>query len=153
MQLPFTSRRRHPFFPKLAAAPAARAKGGHAALYGSFHELIAARCAGACARRAVFVTIREGDPPLSEENRDALWEMYQTPSFVLLVDRRGRLLAYECETQTGLHVNDCGGSIWEWLRGRDADEKPVVCECGRPGRKVSWSGGPIEVRSTTERYS
>ena len=137
---------RHPLFPKLPATPAARAKGIHAALYGSFQELIAARYAGASVRRAVFVTVREGDPPLSAENRDALWEIYQAPSYVLLLDYRGRLLAYECETQSGLHVSDSGGSAWEWLTGRDAGDEPVVCECGRPGKKVSWSEAPIEVR-------
>jgi len=53
------------------------------------------------------------------------------PVFALLLDRDGRLLAYECEAQSGLHV----GPQAPWS-ARELESAP--CECGRPGPAWFW---------------
>ncbi len=120
---------RHPLYPDLAAARAATAKGEHAALAGSFDDLVRAWSAGARARRAVFVLHYSGRPFLSEGERDALWEMFRAPVYGMLLDRRGRVVGYECEAQDGLHVvAECA------LPAGLADAGP--CSCGRTGARV-----------------
>jgi hypothetical protein len=120
---------RHPLYPGLTPARAATARGEHAALAGSFDELARARAAGARARRAVFVLHYSGRPFLSEGERDALWEMFRTPVYGMLLDRDGRVLGYECEAQEGLHT------------GLHAEAAPGLveaapCVCGRPGVRL-----------------
>ena len=127
MEFPFGSRIRHPFFPGLHATPAGAAKLINQALYGTFEELERARDAGARVRRAVFVTCRRDEPLPSESQRDALWSMFQVPVLALLLDDNGRLLAFECEAQNGLHVN---------ARHPLQSEDAAICACGRPGRKL-----------------
>ena len=127
MEFPFGSRIRHPFFPGLYATPAAAAKPMNPALYGTFQELVRAWGAGARVRRAVFVTCRHDEPLPGDSQRDALWEMFQVPVFAMLLDARGRLLAFECEAQNGLHVN---------ARRPAASADTATCACGRPGRKL-----------------
>jgi len=77
-----------------------------------------------------------GFPFLSEIERDQLWQVFQVPVFAVLLDRNGRLLAYECEAQSGLHV----GPQAPWSAGV---LESAPCECGRPGlRLVLGARGP-----------
>src|ERR1017187_1453608 len=124
---------RHPLYPGLRAARAAGAKGEHAALAGSFDELARARAAGVRARRAVFVLHYSGRPFLSEGERDALWEMFRTPVYGLLLDRNGRVLGYECEAQDGLHV------VAEYTPPAGLVDAGPCC-CGRPGVRLGGGG-------------
>ena len=103
MHFTFGPRIRHPFFPGLHATPAAEAKLSNPALYGTYQELLRAAEGGASVRRAVFVTQMEGQPLLSDSEREVLWRRFQVPAFVLLLDGRQHVMAYECEAQSGLH--------------------------------------------------
>ena len=69
---------------------------------------------GATAECAVFVLQYPDHPFLSRSDRDALWEKFQVPVFALLLDRQGRLTAWECEAQEGLHVGGAwtGEALW-----------------------------------------
>jgi hypothetical protein len=119
---------RHPFFPDLAAVPAAEARGRLTAVAGTPGELARAAAAGVRPRRAVFVLTR-ADEFVSEGLREELWEAFQVPVYVLLVDRGGRILAWECEAQNGLHV-EAGSAVSVGMREERA------CACGRAGARV-----------------
>ena len=116
--IPFRRRIRHPFFPDLAAAPAANARGRSKALAGTFGELARAAARGAKASRALYVLTGE---PLGDGQREELWRLFEVPIYSLM-ERAGRVEAWECEAQRGFHV--AGGG----------DE--IACACGRPGAKV-----------------
>jgi len=124
----FQNRIRHPFFPDLAATPAAEARGRSTAVAGTFAELARAAAAGVEARRAVFVLSRPDEFP-GQGERDELWRRFQVPVFALVVDRAGRIVAWECEAQNGLH-GEAGCEPPVGMR----DESP--CPCGRPGARV-----------------
>jgi hypothetical protein len=113
---------RHPFFPELPAAAAAKASGRPAVLAGTFGELARAAERGAGARRAVYVVIPEGRL-LSDGERDELWRLFQVPVYALMVQPGGRVMAWECEAQNGLHVEEGGGES--------------TCACGRPGARLT----------------
>ena len=120
----FGPRIRHPFFPGLQATPAAEAKGRSAALYGTYEQLVRAAEAGASVGRALFVLKSENEPLLSDAERDVLWSRFRAPALMLLVDRKQHVIAYECEAQSGFHVNS---------RRLSEQDGAQVCECGRPG--------------------
>src|ERR1700694_1013726 len=105
---------RHPLHPEWAATPARLAAGGCDVLSGSPSELLAAADFGATAKCAVFVLQYPDHPFLSRSDRDLLWEKFQVPVFALLLDRQGRLAAWECEAQEGLHVGGAwtGEALW-----------------------------------------
>ncbi len=128
MHFGFGPRIRHPFFPGLTPIPAGEAKEISSALFGTFEELVEAAGAGAHVKRAVFVTLHEREPLPSDSDRDVLWKMFQVPAFAMLLDPKGRVLAYECEAQSGLHVSP---------KYSVAPESAAQCECGRPGYKVA----------------
>ena len=113
----FRKRVRHPFFPHLAADDAATAPPRSQALAGTFADLAHAAERGTQVRRAVFV-LTTADRPLTDGQRDQLWRWYQAPVYALL-EREGRLVAWECEAQDGMHVAGA-------THGTD-------CGCGRPG--------------------
>ena len=121
----FRRRIRHPFFPDLAADPAAEARGRAKALAGTFGELAHAAARGVEARRAVYVLTGEGEL-LSDGERDELWRLFQVPVYALLVEPGGRVAAWECEAQNGLHDAE-GGAEGE-------------CACGRPGVRLTDAG-------------
>lgn len=121
------SRIRHPLFPGIHAIPARDSSTCSTALYGTFQELARAARKGARVRRAVFLTCREDETLPGEVERNTLWELFQVPIFAMLLDRKGRVLAYDCEAQCGMHVNAS-------YAGPLSDT--AVCECGRPGRKL-----------------
>lgn len=129
MFVDFRGRPRHPLFPGVSPHPAVGAKGAHAALIGTIDELLQA-APKARARRAVFVTRGAGNPFLSEYDRDRLWDLYEVPILILLMGENGKILAYECEAQNGLHVD---GSP------PDGAVETAPCACGRPGvRLAPW---------------
>lgn len=130
MRFGFGPRIRHPFFPRLIPTPAREAKAANTVLCGSLAELLRAGDLGAQAVRAVFVTVPESQPIPSDTDRDTLWEMFQVPAYVLVLDGRGRVVAHECEAQ-GLHV----------APSHIADgEEGEICGCGRAGRKFCIAG-------------
>ena len=131
MRISFLRRIRHPFYPALKPAAAAAGKKEPIALYGAYEELAAAACTGIHVERAVFPLRGASDPFLTGPERDALWTMFQVPIYTLLVDRRGDVVAYECEAQDGLHLRE--GYNQGVLFGR-VESKP--CECGRPGARL-----------------
>ena len=120
---------RHPFYPGLEVALAVECKGPCAGLSGTLRDLARAAAAGARARRMIFALHYPGSPFLSEADRDQLWQVYQVPVFAVLLDRNGRLLAYECEAQSGLHV----GPQAPWSA---SELESAPCECGRPGPRL-----------------
>jgi len=138
MQLRFGPRIRHPFFPGLNATPAGEARPLNPALYGTFEELVRAADAGALVSRAVFVIHLEDELLLSDSDRDALWERFQVPAFALLLDRKRRVLAFECEAQSGLHVVP---------RYPIASADTALCECGRPGHKLYPAASQAPLRT------
>jgi hypothetical protein len=118
---PFRRRIRHPLFPDLAAVPAMEARGRSQALAGTLGDLSRAAARGAEARRAVYVLTSESEP-LSAGERDELWRLFQVPVYALL-ERGGRVEAWECEAQNGLHIaGDGDGS---------------ACACGRPNAMMT----------------
>ncbi len=120
MTFRFGPRIRHPFFPGLSPMPARVARGVTPALSGIFPELVRAAARGVTAQRAVFVLIGWDAPPLMQEERDLLWELFQTPVYALLLGTDGRVAGFECEAQNGFH----GAGRY--------DSSTPACECGRP---------------------
>lgn len=137
----FGPRIRHPFFPGLQAAPATEAKNRVSALYGTFEQLVRAADAGASVSRALFVLKSENEALLSDSERDVLWNRFRAPALMLLVDCRQRVIAYECEAQSGFHVHS---------QQLSAQEGAPVCECGRPG-KSSCPFGPAFAEYAAQR--
>ena len=120
---------RHPFYPGLAVTLALECNGPCAGLSGTLRDLARAATAGARVRRMIFALHYPGSRFLSETERDRLWEVFQVPVCAVLLDRKGRLLAYECEAQSGLHVE----SQAPWSAGV---LQSAPCECGRPGLRL-----------------
>ena len=125
MYLGFGSRIRHPLLPGIVPTPAREAKSVNVALCGTLEEILRVAEAGARVGRAIFVTHAENEPLLTDGDRDLLWDRFGVPVFAIVLNRKGRVVAYECEAQNGLHVRDSKGDL-------DA----AVCECGRPGAKL-----------------
>ena len=134
----FGPRIRHPFFPGLQATAATEAKARVSALYGTFEQLVRAADAGASVSRALFVLKRENEPLLSDSERDVLWSRFRAPALMLLVDSRQHVIAYECEAQSGFHVN---------TQRVPAQESADVCECGRPGKSSCHAAPAFEERA------
>jgi hypothetical protein len=128
----FQNRIRHPFFPDLAATPAGEARGRCAAVAGGFDDLARAAAAGVEARRAVYL-LSHANQNSNEGQREALWRLFRVPVYGLLMEGGGRIVAWECEAQNGLHVEG-SGAAGLGLR----EESP--CACGRPGARVLVTG-------------
>ena len=101
------------------------------ALYGAFEELSLASKMGLRVSRAVFPLRRAANPFLSESQRDALWKMFQVPIYALLLDARGHVVGWECETQDGIHLREdySAGLLF-------GNVESTLCECGRPGPRL-----------------
>lgn len=123
----FGSGIRHPLFPALHPTPAGEALPINSALYGTLRELVRAGRRGVAVQRAIFITQRELEPLPSAQARDLLWERFGVPAYVLLLDAAERVLAYECEAQSGLHVT---------ARYTGAAGETALCECGRAGLRI-----------------
>jgi hypothetical protein len=120
---------KHPLYPDLSVTPAAGATGRHIVLAGSLQQLAQAASRGACASHAVFVVCSEEEPLPGADEREQLWQWFRVPSYALVLDANGRLQAYECEAQEGLHL---AGD-----RSRTGETDAALCPCGRPGPKVN----------------
>ena len=129
MRLLFRSRIRHPLYPGLTATPAGEAQGPCTAVAGTLPELVQAAARGVRARRAIFALHHPGAAVLTETERDALWQVYQVPLYVLLLDGGGRVLGYECEAQEGLHLEP-------HARAENGVLEAGPCPCGRPGPRL-----------------
>jgi hypothetical protein len=122
---------RHPFYPRLKLAPAARAQDRCPALTGTFEELSEAAAAGRRAARAVFPLQHATTPFPTDEQRDALWAMFHVPVLAILLDGRDGVIGYECEVQEGFHLAEgfTDGLLFGTL-------DCTICECGRPGPRL-----------------
>ena len=119
---------RHPLFADIATVPASQAVGSSAAIAGTFAELLQAAAAGARATRALFPLQASMEAGLSEFERDTLWELFEVPVYAVVLDADGRVLAFECEAQEGLHLD-------EGVPAPDVIET-TLCECGLPGPRL-----------------
>ncbi|HEX4772282.1 MAG TPA: hypothetical protein VH351_15710 [Bryobacteraceae bacterium] len=100
---------------------------------------------------SISVLTAVGDQPLTDAQRDSLWQHFGVPVFELYTDE-SRILAYECEAHDGWHMA-AGSSLRiaagellydsnrrEGLRTglkREIDSQP--CPCGRPGARLVHS--------------
>ena len=125
MKLRIQLRVRHPFFPALSITPAAEAKGRCTAISGTFRQLEKASLRGVRVQRAVFALNLKGAPFLSDAERDRLWQIFEVPVYGLLLNRKRKLLAYECEAQNGLHIAASASEL-----------QYSPCDCGRPGSRI-----------------
>ena len=66
--------------------------------------------------------------------RDRLWQIFEVPVYGLLLDQKGKVLAYECEAQNGLHVAATAGEV-----------QYSPCDCGRPGSRIQKGPGRATV--------
>jgi hypothetical protein len=92
-------------------------------------------------------------PPIE---RDGLWQRHGVPIFEHLMGMDGALLAWECETHSGLHVmeenvffevvqgellltslTDLVQPTIQMRTGWSARIETEVCDCGRPGRRLA----------------
>lgn len=126
MKIRYRPRIRHPFFPGLNPTHAGEAEGCRPALCGGFAALERAAARGVSAGRAVFVLVQWNGPPLTDEQRDRLWDLYQTPVYAILIGPGGRAAGFECEVQNGFH-----------LAVNPSVEYQTACECGRAGPLVA----------------
>lgn len=117
---------RHPFYPNLLPTRASGANGEHTALAGSFDDLAGAAARGVQVTHAVYLVQNKSELP-GEDRRDALWNWFRVPSFVVVLDSRDRLTAFECEAREGLHV-----AAPTLLDEYDTE----LCRCGRPGPRL-----------------
>jgi len=131
MTLRFRFPLRHPFHPELAATPVRLAGGASPVLSGTFNELLRAARRGLRADKAVFALCYPDYPYLQDSERDALWQAFRVPVYTILLDRKGRLMAYECEAQDGLHVAE---ERFDEMKPELLDKAP--CECGRAGERL-----------------
>jgi hypothetical protein len=122
---------RHPLYPALTPVPATEATGLCPAIAGTFRELAEARAAGARASHVVFPMQDSGGPGLTAAERDTLWELFQVPAYVLLLDHGCRVVAYECEAHDGMHLTD---NLQGHAVAGSIESSP--CDCGRPGLRL-----------------
>jgi hypothetical protein len=105
--------------------------------------------------RALFIRIGLDEGLLSPIERDGLWQRHGVPMFEHLVGMDGELLAWECETHSGLHIMQ-ENAIFEVVEGEllltsltdllqptiqmrtgwsgHIEKEP--CDCGRPGPRI-----------------
>lgn len=105
--------------------------------------------------RALFIRTGVDEGLMTPGERDALWQRYGVPMFEHLVGMDGQLLAWECETHSGLHVVEENSAIEivesellltsltdvvqptiQTRTGWAARIETEVCDCGRPGRRL-----------------
>jgi hypothetical protein len=131
MRLVFRRRIQHPYYPELKPAPAVETTERAVSLFGTFAELSHAAATGVQVGRAVFPLLSPANPFLGEEQRDALWGMFEVPVLPLLVDHGGHVIGYECELQAGFHMREDFRA--GMLLGRTEEG---LCDCGRAGVRL-----------------
>jgi hypothetical protein len=107
-------------------------------------------------RRALLIRTGVDEGLLSPIERDGLWQRHGVPMFEHLVGMDGALLAWECETHSGLHVME-ENVVFELVQGEllltsltdlvqptiqmrtgwSARIETEACDCGRPGRRLT----------------
>jgi hypothetical protein len=108
------------------------ARGLCIALIGTFRELLDAAARGVRVKRAVYVLHGPETPFLTQEQRDTLWLRFEVPMFALLLGRKGKLTAWECEVQEGLHIDARSCEMPRAVRRLES----TPCDCGRPGMRL-----------------
>lgn len=105
--------------------------------------------------RALLVRTSLDEGLLAPIDRDGLWLRYGLPMFEHLVGMDGALLAWECESHSGLHVveenvvfelvqgellltslTDLAQPTIQLRTGWSARIETEVCDCARPGRRL-----------------
>jgi hypothetical protein len=126
---------RHPLYPSVRATPAPSSFGHPMAVSGTFQQLAQAAMRRVEPRRAVFVLQNEGDSLLTDAQRDELWDRFEVPVYVLLLDADRKVCAYECEAHGDLHLTRDSTARRPIPPGIEASP----CGCGRPGPRMSYS--------------
>jgi hypothetical protein len=97
---------------------------------------------------AVFVITDFRDAPLSDGDRNALWNAFFVPVYEVVLSDDGALVASGCEAQEGWHVEQgvrfsrVNDQLWYSRRGRQTGTGLVgqiedeTCACGRPGQRI-----------------
>ena len=134
----FRSRVRHPLYPSVRATPAVSSFGHPTAVSGTFHDLGQAAMRRVEPRRAVFVLQNVGESLLTDAQRDELWEEFQVPIYLLLLDAGGKVCAYECEAHQGLHLTHDSTAPHRIPPGIEV----TPCGCGRPGPRLRYPHPP-----------
>jgi hypothetical protein len=107
-------------------------------------------------QRAMLIRTGVNEGLLSPIERDGLWQRHGVPMFEHLVGMDGALLAWECETHSGLHLME-ENVVFELVQGEllltsltdlvqptiqmrtgwAARIETEPCDCGRPGRRLT----------------
>jgi hypothetical protein len=105
--------------------------------------------------RALFIRTGLDEGLLSPVERDGLWQRHGVPMFEHLVGMDGELLAWECETHSGLHIME-ENAILELVEGEllltsltdlvqptiqmrtgwSGQIETAPCDCARPGPRI-----------------
>jgi hypothetical protein len=105
--------------------------------------------------RALLIRTGVDEGLLSAIDRDGLWQRHGVPMFEHLAGMDGALLAWECETHSGLHIME-ENVVFELVQGEllltsltdltqptlqmrtgwSARIETEPCDCGRPGRRL-----------------
>lgn len=107
------------------------------------------------AHRALLIRTGFDEGLLSPIDRDGLWQRHGVPMFEHLIGMDGALLAWECESHSGLHVmeenvvfelvqgellltslTDLAQPTIQMRTGWAARIEAEPCDCGRPGRRL-----------------
>jgi hypothetical protein len=67
-------------------------------------QLVALASAGIPLTHSIIVLERAGDPHVSPQDRDRLWQAFEVPLFEQMIGPECELLAFECEAHDGLHI-------------------------------------------------
>ncbi len=103
--------------------------------------------------RAVFALTDCGSNPISPELRETLWQTFSVPVYELIVAPGCRLLAAECETHDGWHMQP-GANAYLMQGELVCDVPPLTnlhtgftgeidtapCSCGRPTARLKNLG-------------
>jgi hypothetical protein len=107
--------------------------------------------------RAIFVTTRYPEPPMTDVLRVVLWQTFGVPIYEVYLAPDSTPLCYECEAHDGLHPYDgtkismLNGQLVMQARRRTlqtglvADLLTTPCACGRPGARI------VNMRERIER--
>jgi hypothetical protein len=88
-------------------------------------------------RNAVVVFTYEGEPGLSDRDRDTFWDVFGVPAFEQYLTCRNRLIATECDAHYGLHVH---GPV---PRRADWQFDASTCGCGDQQPRLLRTRGVI----------
>ncbi len=88
---------------------------------------------------ALIVLARPGEELLNVRQREQLWTAFRVPVFQQIVNRRGVLLAAECEAHDGLHIE----SAQVVAIGAALDR--TTCGCGRSAPRLKLVEQPAPI--------